>query len=432
VAAWLLALVAGIASAAPPVVLRHMLWDASQRPMYQQCASDFERGHPGVRVRVQQQGWDDYWSTLSTGFISDTAPDVFANHLSKFTEQVENGVLVDLAPLAGRDRVAADAYLPGLYAHWGREGHQYALPADWDTVAMLVNLDMARRAGISDADLATMAWNPKDGGSFGRIIARLTLDQAGRNALDPAFDKAHVKVYGYQTPSSGGMMGQTEWSFLAVSNGFRYQDAPWSPQLHYDDPRLAETLDWLASLPQRGISATPQTLGRMGAETLFGMGRVAMVPTGAWMTGQLSRTIKFPHAWVPLPAGPSGQRASMLNGVGHSIWAGSPHREAAWQWVRYLGSPACQQVVAQAGVVYPAIRGLAEVTLQVQRQAGADASVFLAMARGPTFAPPIVANAAEITEVMDSAMQRILFKGLPAGPALQQANQRARALAQQR
>ena len=428
-AATLFAALAGSAAAAAPVTLRHLLWDASQRPMYQQCARDFERLHPGVQVRVQQQGWSDYWSSLSTGFISNTAPDVFADHLSKFPEQVDNGVLLDLAPLARRDGVDAAAYMPGLYANWSRQGRQYALPADWDTVALLVNLAMTRRAGIADEALQRLDWNPQDGGSFGRLIARLTRDEAGRDALDPAFDKRRVKVFGYQTPAAGGMMGQTEWSHFAVSNGWRFQDAPWSPALHYDDPRLVQTLDWLATLPRRGLSATPQQLGRLGAETLFTMERVAVVPIGAWMTGQMARQLSFPHAWVPLPVGPVGQRASMMGGIGHVVWKGTRHPEQAWQWVRYLGSPACQQVVAQAGVVYPAIRGLAEVALQAQARLGADARVFLAAAQGPTFAPPIVANAAEINEVLDSAMQRILYSGEPAGPLLREANRQARALA---
>lgn len=424
------AMIALGASARAEIVLRHLLWDADQRPLYQQCAADFERSHPGIRIRIQQQGWDDYWTTLATGFISDTAPDVFANHLQKFPEQVDNRLLVDLAPLVARDHLDPGQYVPGLYAHWSQGGHQYALPADFDTVAMLVNLDMAHRAGISDAQLAAMTWNPQDGGSFGRIIALMTRDQAGRNALDPRFDKTHVAVYGYQTPSAGGMMGQTEWSHFAESDGFRFQDRPWSPVLHYDDPRLAETLTWLSDLPTRGISTTPRTLGKLGAEALFITGRVAMVPTGSWMTGYLRSHLSFPHAWVPLPVGPTGRRTSMLNGLGHSIWIGSKHREAAWQWLRYLGSAACQQTVARAGVVYPAIQGLAEVALQAQRRAGAQAGAFLTMARGSTFAPPIAPHAAEVNDIMDAALQDILFAHQPAGPTLKRAEQQVRAAMQ--
>jgi multiple sugar transport system substrate-binding protein len=414
--------------ASQPVTLRHLLWDASQRPAIQQCAADFERRHPGTRVRVQQQGWDDYWSTLSTGFISDTAPDVFTNHLQKFPEHVENGLLVDLAPLIARDGLAVDQFVPGLYANWGRDGRQYALPADWDTVALLVNLDLARRAGLNLAQLRSLDWNPRDGGSFGRAIALMARDEAGRHALDPAYDKAQVKVYGYQTPSAGGMMGQTEWSHFAASNGWRFQDRAWSPSLHYDDAKLAETLAWLATLPARGISTTPRTLGKLGAESLFITGRVAVVPVGSWMTGHITKQVKFPHAWLPLPVGPTGQRASMLNGLGHSIWIGSRHREQAWQWVRHLASADCQRLVAQAGVVYPSLKGMAEIALQVQRAAGAEAGAFLDAAAGLTFPPPIAPHAAEINDRLDGAMEAILFAGKPAGPTLKQAQQRVKAL----
>ncbi|MDE1929062.1 MAG: extracellular solute-binding protein, partial [Burkholderiales bacterium] len=173
----LLALAAVAAVAAPaaraPVVIQHALWDASQKPLYQQCAVDFERLHPDIRIVIRQQGWDDYWTSLSTGFVADTAPDVFADHLSQFPEQVDNGVLLDIAPLVARDHVATDIYEDGLYANWGRGAAQYALPADWDTVALAVNLDRARAAGITPDELRRLNWNPRDGGSFGRVAARL-------------------------------------------------------------------------------------------------------------------------------------------------------------------------------------------------------------------------------------------------------------------
>lgn len=402
--------------------IRHVLWDASQKPMYQQCANDFQKLHPDVRIRIQQLGWDDYWSSLSTGFVAQTAPDVFTNHLAKYPEFVENDVLLDLAPLIARDKVSTDLYMPGLYENWSRDGRQFALPADWDTIALIVNMEIAQRAGVTPEQLKSMTWNPTDGGSFGRIAALLTQDEAGRNALDSSFDKSQVKVRGFQVPGPGGMMGQSEWSHFAASNGFRFQDKRWSSELRYDDPKFAETIAWLAGLATKGISATPQQIGRkFGAEAMFTTGRAAMAPVGSWMTNHMSRNAKFAHAWVPLPVGPSGHRHSMLNGLGHSIWIGSKHREQAWQWVKYLGSPACQRVVAGAGVVYPAIRGFAEIALEVQRKNGAEAGAYIDMAREQTFAPPIAPHAAEVNQIMDSALEGILFSGKPALPTLQRA-----------
>jgi multiple sugar transport system substrate-binding protein len=418
---WLGLLVAvGLVGAADAGVVRHVLWDANQRPLYQRCAIDFEAAHPSIRIRIQQMGWDDYWSSLSTGFISDTAPDVFTNHLSKYPEFVDNAVLADLTPLIVRDKVVTDIYEDGLLSMWRRDGHQYAMPADWDTIALIVNLDMARRAGIDLKALRNMDWNPRDGGSFAQIMARLTRDEAGRDATMPGFDALRVKTYGYQTPGAGGMMGQTEWSHFAVSSGWRFQAKAWDPELLYDDPKLIDTMSWLASLPQKGLVASSKAMGRLGAEVMFVTGRAAMVPAGSWMISHFSRHASFAHAWVPLPVGPTGHRASMRNGLAHSIWAGSKNKSEAWLWVRHLGSRECQAKVAEGGVVYPAVKGLAELALAAQAKQGADASVFLETARGFTFAPPIASHAAEINDLMNAALESVLSGSKSASKVLRE------------
>ena len=184
--------------------VKYMLWDANQLPAYQQCAADFAKKNPGTTIKISQSGWGDYWTAVSTGFISGTAPDVFTNHLAKYPEFARNNQLLDLAPLIQRDKVDTKAYTPGLVEPWGRDGRQYGLPKDWDTVALLVNLDHARAQGVTLAELQAMHWNPQDGGSFGQVVARLTRDAGGRNALQPGFDKARVQVAGYQNPGPGG------------------------------------------------------------------------------------------------------------------------------------------------------------------------------------------------------------------------------------
>lgn len=425
-----LALLLAALAAAPAAagVVRHLLWDANQRPLYQQCANDFEARHPHIRIRLQQQGWDDYWTTLSTGFVSDTAPDVFTNHPAKFGELVLNGVVRDLAPLLRRDAVDTALYEPGLLELWQHQGAQYALPADWDTVALVVNLAHLRAAGLDLAALREMRWNPQDGGSFGRVVARLSVDMAGRRGDEPGFDPARVRVHGYQTPGNGGLFGQTEWSHFAVSAGWRFQARPWDPDLRYDDPVFVQTLAWLAGLGQRGHSATPQQLGRLGADAAFTTGRAAMLPAGSWMVGHFARQARFAHAWVPLPMGPSGQRASMRNGLGHSLWSGSRNAHEAWLWLRHLGSRACQARVAEGGVVYPAVRGLAEVALAAQRRLGVDAQVFLDAARGLTFAPPMVGRAAEVTDLVAATLDRVLAGRARAADALPPMAQQVRRL----
>ena len=46
------------------------LWDSNQLPAYEQCAVDFEAANPQYDVVIEQIGWDDYWSKITTGFVS--------------------------------------------------------------------------------------------------------------------------------------------------------------------------------------------------------------------------------------------------------------------------------------------------------------------------------------------------------------------------
>jgi multiple sugar transport system substrate-binding protein len=131
---------------------------------------------------------------------------------------------------------------------WGRDGKRYGLPKDWDTVAVIYNADALKAAGVTVEEVNAATWNAQDGGTFGQILAKLTLDANGKNGLDPAFDKANVAQYGFATGGMGGAYGQTEWSMFAASNGFKFNNGVWGNEYYYDDPKLAETMQWLANL----------------------------------------------------------------------------------------------------------------------------------------------------------------------------------------
>ena len=44
--------------------------------------------------------------------------------------------------------------------------------------------------------------------------------------------------------------------------------APWDGALRYDDPRFIATMQWLASLPERGLSGTRASTGRIGGTAM--------------------------------------------------------------------------------------------------------------------------------------------------------------------
>src|SRR3954471_10445298 len=73
--------------------IEYLLWDSAQQPGYQKCSDAFHQQNPGLRITLSQYSWAEYWSKLTAGFIADTAPGVFTDHLSKFAQFVGLKVL---------------------------------------------------------------------------------------------------------------------------------------------------------------------------------------------------------------------------------------------------------------------------------------------------------------------------------------------------
>ncbi|CAM2157136.1 multiple sugar transport system substrate-binding protein [Pararobbsia alpina] len=417
------------AAQAGPVEIKYVLWDANQRPAYQACAVQFEKENPDIHIKISQVGWADYWTALTTQFVSGTAPDVITNHLMKYPEMVTNGQLVDLTPYIQRDKVSTDGYYPTLLTNWAKDGHQYGLPKDWDTIVLVYNKQMVKDAGIDPSTIPGWTWNDRDGGTFQNAIAKLSVDDNGNRGDSPKFDAQHVKVRGYQIATTGGMMGQSEWSPFAVSEGFKFNDGPWTTHYHYDDPRLARTLQWIANLSKKGYSARFDEASKLGNQALFAAGKTAMVADGSWMVNWYAENAKFDVGYAVLPQGPNG-RATMFNGLADSIWSGSKHKEESWKWVKFLGSTSCQTIVGQRGVVFPAIRQLDQLAVDAHAKRGIDTQAFLDMTKATTFQPPIAKGGAQIDSIMNATIESILLGQADAATALKEANAKVNEVAQ--
>ncbi|MBP6995993.1 MAG: sugar ABC transporter substrate-binding protein [Phycicoccus sp.] len=406
----------------------YWLWDANQQPAYQKCADAFATANPGSTVKITQRGWDDYWSTLTTGFQSDTAPDVFTDHLSKYPEFVANKVILPL------DDVVTDIdttqYADGLADLWvAQDGKRYGLPKDWDTIALFYNKKMVADAGLTEDEMQNLTWNPADGGTYEDVIAKLTVDANGVHGDQPGFDKSNVAVYGLGLPGAGAGNGQTEWSYFTETTGWSHTDKnPWGTSYNYDDSRFQDSIAWWKSLIDKGLMPPlEQTVGASMNDN-FGAGKSAINANGSWMIGSYTSYDGVELGIAPTPVGPSGERASMFNGLADSIYAGTDNKELAGKWVAFLGSAECQSIVAKEGVVFPAITSaVAEATTAFQAK-GVDVTAFtMQVDDGTTFLFPITDHAADINAIMQPAMDGVLSGANPVD-SLTAANDQVNAL----
>lgn len=422
----------GAADTAGGTTIRYALWDANQLPAYEACATKFKEQNPNITVKVEQLGWDDYWSNIQNGFVSSNAPDVFTDHLAKYPEFATKEQIVDIQPLVDRDKVDAGMYIGELASLWMRDGKRYGLPKDWDTIALVYNKDMLEAAGVDEASLQSLTWNPQDGGSVTELFQKLTLDANGNNATSPDFDPNNITQYGFIPDGAGAPYGQTQWSSFAVSNGFKYNDGPWDTKINYSDPKLAEAVQWYADLNLKYYVAPPLAdISSLGAATLFTSGKGAFTQNGSWMIGQFTRDASFPVGFAPLPEGPQG-RKSMFNGLADSIWVGSQNQEEAWEWVKFAASKECADLVGSFGIVFPAQQSGVDAAIATYEEKGVDVKAFtdIAADENATFLFPITDYGADISSITAPIFDSIMLGDVTAADGLKQANDEVNALFQ--
>lgn len=423
----------GAGSGSGATTITYWLWDANQQPAYQGCADDFEKKHPGIDIKIEQRGWDDYWTGMTFGFVSQSAPDVFTNHLSQYPDMVRLRQLLPMDRYVERDRVSLRQYAPGLADLWvSQEGKRYGLPKDWDTLAVFYNKDMLGKAGFTADEFNHLTWNPEDGGSYEKAIAHLTVDRNGKRGDEPGFDKNHVRVYGMWMDASstvGAGRGQTQWSMYAASTGWRHTDRnPWGTRFNYDDPRFQQTITWYKGMIDKGyMPSFKVTKGAQWSDQLAA-GRTATATHGSWMISTAFGYKGLNVGLAPTPIGPGGKRASMFNGLADSIYRGTKHPEQAWQWVKYLASADCQNIVARHGVVFPAITTAWKSTEKTYLAKGIDVSAFTNHVQdGTTFLFPISEHSPDIDATMEAAMEAVLTGQAPVS-SLSRVNQQVNAL----
>jgi multiple sugar transport system substrate-binding protein len=413
--------------------LEYWMWDDVQLPAYEQCAADFTEENPDIEVEITQTAWGQYWTNLATQLAAGSAPDVWTNQSSYYPQFVADNQVEDLQPYIDEagDAVDLDQYVSGLADTWVVDGARYGLPKDWDTVALVFSREAVEAAGIDAASLQELTWNPDDGGTFGEVIAQLTVDANGVRGNEPGFDPSNVETYGFLPEWTDGSEGQNMWGNFAHMNGFEYADVnPFGEEFNYDAPELAETIDWFAGLSDQGYAPALDIQSSLWRIEVLMSGAGAMTTLGAFNQMTFADAADD-YIFAPLPTGPEG-RKSAINGLSDAMYAGSDNKDAAWKWIQYLASPECQNVVGETGVVFPAVQEASDRSVEVRAESGLDAEVFFTYLDDPegTFLIPVANNGTEMAQIVQDAIQSVALGSTDAQTALTEANEKVNALFQ--
>jgi ABC-type glycerol-3-phosphate transport system substrate-binding protein len=398
--------------AAGQTTINWWTWDDKQAVGYQACATSFEKANPGVRVKISHYNSLDYFTKLLAGFVAGTAPDAFMDSVQYLQQYASLDQLMPLDPMMKKTHFDINKFSVGVDAWKYKDGKQYGLPLDWASAALYYNEGTLKKAGYTPAEVSDLNWNPDNGGTFGKMVAHLTVDRKGIRGDQPGFDKNHVVTYGVGPMTTKDFTGQTTWSPFVTSLGWRIGNkASWPTAFNYDDPRFVKTMNYFRALTDKGFAPKDGEFASAGnvpsGVDMISSGKIAMYPGGSWEAAQFAQIPKIKVGIAPNAAGPDGTRAMIGGSNGNTIWSGTKHPDLTWKWVSYMATAQCQTEASAGGSFFPSIQSAMDASAKTMKKKGVDLSIFTeAQRKGQVLPYPPYGNGTAIGAVIQPMFQQ--------------------------
>jgi multiple sugar transport system substrate-binding protein len=375
---------------------------------YQEFIAAFELDH-GVVIEALESP-PDFNTYILTALATNTAPDVWSQDASSLASIASTGQLLDMNVC--RDLVPSfdfERFFPSVLAlHQGFEaGKTYGVPNDFTPMVIYYNPESFVRAGVEIPTEANLSYE-----AFLELAQRLTLDSAGRNALDPAFDRNDVEQYGYRVRRF-----PLDWMHWLWGNG----GAPISPDGttasgYLDSPESIEVLTLLRDMVTvHGVSPSPSALDALQASLgfldLYLNGTVAMFPRGHWELIGLQANPNFDPGRIGVMGNPyATEPATVIFESGFVIPANiSPDKlPAACAFVEAATGPAYQDTKALTGIAISGNEAVAQAAVATAAMPQVEQAFFDQVQYGRPPYGALFPSYPAVETILQSMMEEIL------------------------
>lgn len=326
------------------------MWDPLQVPGMEKIIKAFEEEHPDISVRIQLTPFTSYWTTLKTAMRGGSAPDVFWMNAVNLQLYAQGGALRPLDAFIERDGFDMGVHPEELLRMYTHEGTRYAMPKDFDTIGLWYNKELFDKAGIEYPD-ESWTWE--------------TVREAAAELTDP-----RRGVHGIAAEMS---RQYTYYNTIAQAGGYVIRDG----KSGFGDPRSIEGLRFWTDLIDKGHSPTQSAMTDTTGRQLYLSEKVAMNYDLSAMASQMyaAPPIKDHGSVAVLPKGQ--RRATTIHGLAAAISGKSEHPEAAWKFVRFLGSRKAARIQSGEGATISSHAGTQDAWVESMPEF--DLKVFIDM-----------------------------------------------------
>ena len=286
-----------------------------------QLLPEFERAHPGIKIKVQQLPWTAAHEKLLTAFAGDATPDLCQLGNTWIPELVALNALEPLDRyVAASPIVDADDYFAGIWDTNRVDDKLYGVPWYVDTRVMFYRRDLLRHAGFSSPPRSWQEWT--------QMLAAIERQAAP--------DRYAILLPLNEFEPLLALALQQDEPLLR-------EDGRWG---NFRGAGFRRALEFYLEMFQRGWAPAVASAAISNVWNEFGRGRFVFFVSGPWNIGELQRRLSSAQqdTWMtaPLP-GPDGPGASIAGGSSLVVFRASRHQETAWRLVEFLSQPAVQR-----------------------------------------------------------------------------------------
>ncbi|MEU1009673.1 extracellular solute-binding protein [Streptomyces sp. NPDC005890] len=309
-------------------------WDTSnatnEAPTYKALVQQFEAANKNIKVKYVNVPFDQAQNKFDTAAGATGAPDVLRSEVGWTPAFAKKGYFL---PLDGTEALAEQGkFEPNLIKQAQYEGKTYGVPFVTDTLALVYNKALFKKAGIAEApktwdELKADAAKIKDKaevdgywGSAQAYYAQTFLYGEGTDTVDVAAKKITVN-------SAAAKKAYGTWLSLFSGKGLHKADATADAYAHIQDA--------------------------------FVNGKVAAIIQGPWEITNFYKGSAFKDksnlGIATVPAGSTGKAGAPTGGHNLSVYAGSDkaHQQAALKFVNYMTSAHAQETIALKNSTLP-------------------------------------------------------------------------------
>lgn len=301
-----------------PVTLTVTTWDAAEeatRPPYLELVAQFEEEHPDIKIENESIPFSDIEQQLLRQVQARNAPDVTQLSGNYTFNLNAAGALEPLDELAGEEYL--EQIVPEVRELVTVEDEVIAAPWALQPVGFWYNKRILAEAGLDpEAPPATIE----------ELLEQLAVISEAMPDVIPLGIDSTNRVFGLDV----------NWPLMSTFGADPIGDGAAA-----DTPEMQEYLEFMRTLAQEGYTEVNQKIGYF--RPIAAEGNVAFILDQPILQAVVQQTsgiddAAFHEEWgvTTLPAGSTGEPASVPQDHQFGILASSEHKEAAWTFIEWM------------------------------------------------------------------------------------------------